>query len=66
VSAFVGRAANGPEDDAKTLHEALDTNALYLARAVSLFVAAVLALLIVRGVLNHPVAELPAGAESES
>jgi hypothetical protein len=64
LSGFLAVSANGAEDDATTLHDALNANSLYLARAGSLLVAAVLALLIVRSVLHHPFGDVPKGAES--
>jgi hypothetical protein len=66
LSGVLALSANGAEDDATTLHDALHVNSLYLARAGSLLVAAVLALVIVRGVLRHPVGErwTSSGAES--
>jgi hypothetical protein len=65
LTGFLALRANSAEDDATTLRDALNVNSLYLARAGSLLVAAVLALLIVRAVLHHPVDERPTGAESE-
>ena len=56
--------AAGSGEDAQTLEDALNQNSFYIARAVLVLVAAVLALLMVRAVLRSPAGEVPTGSES--
>ena len=56
--------AAGSGEEARTIDDALNKNGLYIARAVVLLVAAVLALLMVRAVLRSRAGELATGSWS--